>query len=111
MDTSRTVYKITSSSPGSEAAADAAAALAAASIVFKTADSTYSATLLSHSQSVRIIYTFSSLIFLNQALYDTMSDDLIYKKLFDLADKYRGSYQVSCPFYCSYSGYQVKTKK
>lgn len=77
MDTSRTVYKITSSSPGSEAAADAAAALAAASIVFKTVDSTYSATLLSHSQS-----------------------------LFDLADKYRGSYQVSCPFYCSYSGYQ-----
>ncbi|KAK9906086.1 hypothetical protein M0R45_000010 [Rubus argutus] len=77
MDTPRTVYKITSSSPGSEAAADAAAALAAASIVFKTVDSTYSATLLSHSQS-----------------------------LFDLADKYRGSYQVSCPFYCSYSGYQ-----
>ncbi|KAM5572349.1 endoglucanase 20-like [Rosa sericea] len=77
MDTSRKLYKITSSSPGSEAAAEAAAALAAASIVFKTVDSTYSAKLSSHSQS-----------------------------LFDLADKYRGSYQVSCPFYCSYSGYQ-----
>ncbi|XP_004298838.1 PREDICTED: endoglucanase 20-like [Fragaria vesca subsp. vesca] len=77
MDTSRKLYKITSSSPGSEAAAEAAAALAAASIVFKTVDSTYSAKLLRYSKS-----------------------------LFDLADKYRGSYQVSCPFYCSYSGYQ-----
>ncbi|KAJ1416140.1 Six-hairpin glycosidase superfamily [Sesbania bispinosa] len=26
--------------------------------------------------------------------------------LFDFADKYRGSYSASCPFYCSYSGYQ-----
>ncbi|KAM6557586.1 hypothetical protein CsatB_004605 [Cannabis sativa] len=26
--------------------------------------------------------------------------------LFEFADKYRGSYQGSCPFYCSYSGYQ-----
>ncbi|MCI15595.1 endo-14-beta-glucanase, partial [Trifolium medium] len=25
--------------------------------------------------------------------------------LFDFADKYRGSYSGSCPFYCSYSGY------
>jgi len=30
-------------------------------------------------------------------------------KLFEFANKYRGSYQGSCPFYCSYSGYQVKT--
>ncbi|KAL2516765.1 Endoglucanase 20 [Abeliophyllum distichum] len=77
MDTPRTLYKITSSSPGSEVAADAAAALAAASIVFKVADSKYSATLLRHSKS-----------------------------LFEFADKFRGSYQGSCPFYCSYSGYQ-----
>lgn len=28
-------------------------------------------------------------------------------QLFEFADKYRGSYQASCPFYCSYSGYQV----
>ncbi|KAF4354834.1 hypothetical protein F8388_018038, partial [Cannabis sativa] len=64
-------------SPGTEVAAEAAAALAAASIVFKKDDSTYSSRLLSHSQS-----------------------------LFEFADKYRGSYQASCPFYCSYSGYQ-----
>ncbi|KAK2984585.1 hypothetical protein RJ640_018963 [Escallonia rubra] len=74
MDTPRTLYKITSGSPGSEVAADSAAALAAASIVFKAVDSNYSARLLSHSKS--------------------------------FADKYRGSYKDSCPFYCSYSGYQ-----
>ncbi|XP_010433888.1 PREDICTED: endoglucanase 20-like [Camelina sativa] len=77
MDTPRTLYSISSSSPGSEAAGEAAAALAAASIVFKSVDSTYSSTLLNHA-----------------------------KTLFEFADKYRGSYQASCPFYCSYSGYQ-----
>ncbi|XP_073301882.1 endoglucanase 20-like [Primulina huaijiensis] len=77
MDTTRTLYKISASSPGTEVAADAAAALAAASIVFKDVSPNYSARLLRHS-----------------------------KLLFQFADKYRGSYQVSCPFYCSYSGYQ-----
>ncbi|KAF5478188.1 hypothetical protein F2P56_004770 [Juglans regia] len=77
MDTSRTLYKITSKSPGTEAAAEAAAALSAASIVFKGIDSNYSRSLLNQSRT-----------------------------LFEFADKYRGSYQASCPFYCSYSGYQ-----
>ncbi|XP_057967918.1 endoglucanase-like [Malania oleifera] len=77
MDTPRTLYKITSSKPGTEAAAEASAALAAASIVFKRVDSKYSANLLTQSKS-----------------------------LFNFADKFRGSYQASCPFYCSYSGFQ-----
>ncbi|KAK1281661.1 hypothetical protein QJS10_CPB22g00009 [Acorus calamus] len=77
MNTQRTLYKITSDSPGTEAAADAAAALASASIVFKNVNSSYSITLLTASQS-----------------------------LFAFADSYRGSYQGSCPFYCSYTGYQ-----
>ncbi|XVF51413.1 hypothetical protein PTKIN_Ptkin04bG0183400 [Pterospermum kingtungense] len=77
MDTPRTVYKITSDSPGTEAAAEAAAALSAASLVFKGVDSNYSARLLTNSKS-----------------------------LFKFADKYRGSYKDSCPFYCSFSGYQ-----
>ncbi|XLR65255.1 hypothetical protein S83_015927 [Arachis hypogaea] len=77
MDTPRTLYKIDSSSPGTEAAAESAAALAAASIAFKKTDPAYSSTLLTHSKS-----------------------------LLDFADKYRGSYSLSCPFYCSYSGYQ-----
>ncbi|CAL1375227.1 unnamed protein product [Linum trigynum] len=77
MDTPRTLYKITSQNPGSEAAGDAAAALAAASMVFKHVDAAYSSKLLQHAKS-----------------------------LFEFADKYRGSYGASCPFYCSYSGYQ-----
>jgi hypothetical protein len=58
MDTPRTLYKITSNSPGTEAAADAAAALSAASIVFKGVDANYSTRLLSHSRSVRSIIQF-----------------------------------------------------
>ncbi|CAN1300535.1 unnamed protein product [Linum perenne] len=77
MDTPRTLYKITSRDPGTEVAAEAAAALSAASIVFKSVDAAYSTKLIRHSKS-----------------------------LFELGDKYRGSYQGSCPFYCSYSGYQ-----
>ncbi|XP_072966730.1 endoglucanase 18-like [Typha angustifolia] len=77
MDTPRTLYKITRDSPGTEVAADAAAALASASIVFKGDNTTYSSRLLKRS-----------------------------KLLFEFANNYRGSYQASCPFYCSYSGYQ-----
>ncbi|KAK4795134.1 hypothetical protein SAY86_013128 [Trapa natans] len=77
MDTPRTLYKITPKSPGTEAAAEAASALSAASAVFKRVDINYSRELLKTARS-----------------------------LFEFADKYRGSYQASCPFYCSYSGYQ-----
>ncbi|CAL5060648.1 unnamed protein product [Urochloa decumbens] len=81
MDTSRSVYKVTPEKPGSDVAGETAAALAAASIVFRGCDPAYSAKLL---QTAR--------------------------KVFDFADRYRGSYtdslsSVACPFYCSYSGY------
>ena len=56
MDTARTLYKINSSSPGSEAAGEAAAALASAALVFETVDSNYSSKLLSHAKSVSILY-------------------------------------------------------
>ena len=72
-------YKITSSSPGSEVAAETAAALAAASILFKKVDSAYSATLLKHSQEI-----------------------------YDFADENRGDYTKAVPaqdFYASFSGY------
>ncbi|KAK4797020.1 hypothetical protein SAY86_029346 [Trapa natans] len=82
MDTPRNVYKVSAENPGSDVAAETAAALAAASIVFKDSD---------HSYSARLLQTAI--------------------KVFDFADKYRGSYSdslgsVVCPFYCSYSGYQ-----
>ncbi|KAG6517889.1 endoglucanase 1-like [Zingiber officinale] len=81
MDTPRNVYKVTSQNPGSDVAAETAAGLAAASIVFKNSDPAYSSKLLRTATQV-----------------------------FDFANKYRGSYSdslssVVCPFYCSYSGY------
>ena len=72
-------YKVDASSPGSEVAAETAAALAAASILFKNQDSAYSSTLLKHAIEI-----------------------------YDFADKYRGDYTKSVPatgFYNSYSGY------
>ncbi|KAJ3692665.1 hypothetical protein LUZ60_011760 [Juncus effusus] len=81
MDTPRNVYKITPQNPGSDVAAETAAALAASSLVFKHSDPLYSSKLLEAAT-----------------------------KVFDFADRYRGSYSdslssVVCPFYCSYSGY------
>ncbi|PIA50107.1 hypothetical protein AQUCO_01300683v1 [Aquilegia coerulea] len=82
MDTPRTPYAVSKDHPGSEVAAEIAAALAASSIVFRTNDVPYSITLLRRAIEV-----------------------------FNFADKYRGSYNDSlgpwvCPFYCDYSGYQ-----
>ncbi|XP_077243091.1 endoglucanase 1-like [Tasmannia lanceolata] len=81
MDTPRNVYKVTPQNPGSDVAAETAAALAAASIVFKESDPSYSAKLLQTAI-----------------------------KVFEFADQHRGAYSdslssVVCPFYCSYSGY------
>ncbi|KAL0688178.1 hypothetical protein Bca4012_087855 [Brassica carinata] len=56
MDTARTLYKINSSSPGSEAAGEAAAALASAALVFETVDSNYSSKLLSHAKSDELLW-------------------------------------------------------
>ncbi|XP_031271718.1 endoglucanase 8-like [Pistacia vera] len=82
MDTLRTAYKIDAHHPGSDVAGETAAALAAASIVFRSRDPQYSRLLL------------------NRAV-----------KVFEFADKYRGAYSNSlyhavCPFYCDVNGYQ-----
>jgi hypothetical protein len=53
MTTPRTVLKITANSPGSEVAAETAAALAAASMVFKSSDSSYSTKLVNAAIQVR----------------------------------------------------------
>ncbi|XP_058079479.1 endoglucanase 9-like isoform X5 [Magnolia sinica] len=81
MDTPRTAYKVTPSNPGSEVAAETAAAFAAASLVFKKIDRDYSKTLL---RTAKMAFTF--------------------------ANENRGNYNdslpsVVCPFYCSHSGY------
>nr|GEU75212.1 endoglucanase 17 [Tanacetum cinerariifolium] len=82
MDTPRTVLKIDRNNPGTEVAAETAAALASASLVFRKSDKAYSKLLM------------------NRAI-----------RVFEFADKYRGSYSNGlkkwvCPYYCSYSGYE-----
>ena len=73
-------YKVTSSATGTEVSAKTAAALAAASILFKKVDSTYSQKLLEHA-----------------------------KEIYDYADKNRGDYNTKAvplqDFYGSFSGY------
>jgi endoglucanase len=80
MTTSRTAYKIDANNPGSDLAGETAAAMAAASIVFRNSNPTYSATLLGHS-----------------------------RQLFTFADTYRGAYDnsisVAKGYYNSWSGY------
>lgn len=82
MDTARTVYWVSPNNPGSDVAAETAAALAAASLVFKKVDPTYSKLLVRTAQ-----------------------------KVYQFALQYQGSYSDSlgsavCPFYCSYSGFK-----
>ncbi|KAL0731844.1 hypothetical protein Bca4012_027938 [Brassica carinata] len=64
----RPLTKIDADTPGTEVAAETAAAMASASLVFKDSDPQYSATLLKHA-----------------------------KQLFDFADTKRGSYSVNIP--------------
>lgn len=80
MPMARPAYKIDAQNPGSDLAAETAAALASASIVFKDVDPAYSTKLLTHA-----------------------------KQLYDFADKYRGKYSDvitdAQAFYNSWSGY------
>uniref|UniRef100_A0A1J3J794 Endoglucanase n=1 Tax=Noccaea caerulescens TaxID=107243 RepID=A0A1J3J794_NOCCA len=68
MKEKRPLIKIDAETPGTEVAAEAAAAMASASLVFKDSDPQYSSTLLRHA-----------------------------KQLFDFADTKRGSYSVNIP--------------
>ncbi|CAL9095371.1 unnamed protein product [Musa acuminata var. zebrina] len=76
MKTPRTLYKIDEHTPGTEIAAETAAAMAASSIVFRNHNRTYSRQLL------------------NKA-----------KLLYEFARNHKGTFDGECPFYCSYSGY------
>jgi len=76
----RPAYKITAASGGSDLAGETAAALAAASIVFKKSDATYSTKLLTHAKT---LFTFA-----NQ-----------YRKV------YHESITDAAEFYKSWSGY------
>jgi endoglucanase len=80
MKMKRPAFKIDAENPGSEIAGEAAAALAAASILFREEDSAYSQNLLTHA-----------------------------KALFDFANRHRGNYVDTIPAAWGYyhsSGYQ-----
>ncbi|KAK1431325.1 hypothetical protein QVD17_07782 [Tagetes erecta] len=68
MTEKRPLIQINASTPGTEVAAETAAAMASASLVFKSSDSTYSSLLLKHA-----------------------------KELFTFADQHRGSYSENIP--------------
>lgn len=68
MTEKRPLIQINANTPGSDVAAETAAAMASASMVFKSTDSSYADSLLQHAQ-----------------------------KLFTFADTYRGIYSVSIP--------------
>ncbi|XP_031394101.1 endoglucanase 6-like [Punica granatum] len=80
MTTDRKAYRIDPSNPGSDLAGETAAAMAAASMVFRSHNPAYSAELLRHAE-----------------------------QLFEFADKYRGKYDgsitVAQKYYRSVSGY------
>lgn len=80
MTTDRRAYKIDPSNPGSDLAGETAAAMAAASIVFRRSNPSYANELLTHA-----------------------------RQLFEFGDKYRGKYDssitVAQKYYRSYSGY------
>lgn len=80
MTTDRRAYKIDPNNPGSDLAAETAAAMAAASIVFRHSNPAYARELLIHAE-----------------------------QLFSFADKYRGKYDssitVAQKYYRSFSGY------
>ncbi|RRT61056.1 hypothetical protein B296_00028722 [Ensete ventricosum] len=85
MDTARTVYSVSAERPGSEVAAETAAALAAASMVLRDDDPYYSRKLLENAM-----------------------------RAFEFADTYKGAYSDDpglkagvCPFYCDFDGYQA----
>ncbi|XP_057972929.1 endoglucanase 3-like [Malania oleifera] len=81
MSPGRPVFSVSADNPGSDVAGEIAAALAAASMVFRSVDGRYSDRLLGTAQ-----------------------------KVMQFAMQHRGAYSnsissVVCPFYCSYSGF------
>ncbi|CAI0448306.1 unnamed protein product [Linum tenue] len=78
MKTPRPVLKIDASGPGTEIAAEAAAAFASSSMVFRNCNKTYSRLLLNKAKS-----------------------------MFQFAKAHKATFDGECPFYCSFSGYNL----
>lgn len=63
MTTDRHAYKIDPSNPGSDLAGETAAAMAAASIVFRRSNPAYAAELLRHAYQVYLLLMFYCYLF------------------------------------------------
>lgn len=64
MDTPRTAYKVNAANPGSDVAGETAAALAAASMAFRTADGVYAGRLIASAKQVSTVKHFTSCVVL-----------------------------------------------
>jgi len=84
---------VTAAQGGSDLVGETAAAMAAASIVFKKSDPTYSATLLKHAKS---LYTFADK---HRGTYtDAISDAQGYYKSVTLLNKNFFHFNTECNF-------------
>lgn len=116
MTTSRRAYKIDNENPGSDLAGETAAALAAASLVFRKSNPHYSHLLLHHAQQVclcLLIYFYVIWIRYFWFCFQVVRLSFFfyyYNQLFEFGDKYRGRYDSSIAavksYYASVSGYK-----
>ncbi|CAI5963399.1 unnamed protein product [Closterium sp. NIES-65] len=115
MSTSRTAYRINATRPGSDLAAESAAALAAASLAFRDANASYAASCLAHAQQVFFLHPpaacsilvpplpssaippHASLLSSSLSSPSTLLSPHSPNQLFVFADKYRGVYSTVVP--------------
>lgn len=111
MKTKRTVLQIDSETPGTEIAAETSAAMAASSIVFRSVDRIYARRLLNKAKLVPFTFIKHLVYIRSWKSCDSLLNFLPFDgmKLFHLAKSHKGTYDGECPFYCSYSGYNVIT--
>ena len=79
MDTPRSVFKIDRNTPGSDVAAETAAALAAASVVFRRSDPTYSKLLIRRAIRVKFY-----LLLIPRFIFNLIIQRFIYFSFFNI---------------------------
>ena len=106
MKTPRMLYKISKNMPGTEIAA-----MAASSIVFRRIDTQYSHRLINKAKLVRTFadHRLNSCMFqfIRLCSFFCLTSGPCFEQLFEFARQYKGTYDGECPFYCSFSGYNV----
>ena len=110
MQTPRTVLQIDENEPGTEIAAETSAAMAASSMVFRPLNHTYARRLLNKAKLVIFacqILFFLTISFISFVVHLIIIWPIIFQ-LFTFAKSHKGTFDGECPFYCSYSGYNVK---